>query len=277
MLSYKHGYHAGNQADVLKHVCLIQAYKSLKKRHNSISYIDTHAGSGDYKFKSDYMSKNKEYENGISILENYKYENQSIKFYLKIIRNINNSKKISFYPGSPLIMSYMSDNSDKLSFYELHNNEFILLRKNLSKQINSKFFNKDGFNFTNQKINSNEKTLVLIDPSYEIKDDFEKVVNTLRILDNEYSNLTALIWYPVLNVENNDLFIENIRKIGSNRITRIELPLKKYNEDIGMKGTGIILFDGSKFLINNMKECVKELYQIFKDENCNIKPKIQKI
>ena len=277
MLSYKHGYHAGNQADVLKHICLIQAYKSLKKHHNSISYIDTHAGSGDYNFKSDYMSKNKEYENGISILENYKYENQSIKFYLKIIRNINNSKKISFYPGSPLIMSYMSDNSDKLSFYELHNNEFILLRKNLSKQINSKFFNKDGFDFTNQKINSNEKTLVLIDPSYEIKDDFEKVVNTLRILDKEYSNLTALIWYPVLNVENNDLFIENIRKIGSNRITRIELPLKKYNEDIGMKGTGIILFDGSKFLINNMKECIKELYQIFKDENCNIKPKIQKI
>jgi len=277
MLSYKHGYHAGNQADVLKHICLIQAYKSLKKHHNSISYIDTHAGSGDYKFESDYMSKNKEYENGISILENYKYENQSIKFYLKILRNINNSKKMSFYPGSPLIMSYISDNSDKLSFYELHNNEFILLRKNLSKQINSKFFNKDGFEFTNQKINSNEKTLVLIDPSYEIKDDFEKVVNTLRILDKEYSNLTALIWYPVLNVENNDLFIENIRKIGSNRITRIELPLKKYNEDIGMKGTGIILFDGSKFLINNMKECVKELYQIFKDENCNIKPKIQKI
>ena len=277
MLSYKHGYHAGNQADVLKHICLIQAYKSLKKHHNSISYIDTHAGSGDYNFKSDYMSKNKEYENGISILENYKYENQSIKYYLKVLRNINNSKKMSFYPGSPLIMSYMSDNTDKLSFYELHNNEFVLLRKNLSKQSNSKVFNKDGFNFTNQKISSNEKTLVLIDPSYEIKDDFIKVVNTLRQLDQEYLNLTAIIWYPVLNIENNDIFIEKIRKLGSNRITRIELPLKKYNEEIGMKGSGIILFNGSKFLINNMKECVKELYQIFKNENCNIKPKIQRI
>jgi len=277
MLSYKHGYHAGNQADVLKHICLIQAYKSLKKHYNSIIYIDTHAGSGNYSFKSNYMSKNKEYENGISKLENYKYDNQSIKYYLKVLRNINNSEKLSFYPGSPSIMSYISDNSDKLSFYELHNNEFVLLRKNLSKQINSKAFNKDGFNFTNQKISSNEKTLVLIDPSYEIKDDFEKVVNTLRILDEAYSNLTAIIWYPVLNIENNDLFIENIRKLGSNRITRIELPLKKYDEEIGMKGSGIILFDGSKFLINNMKVCVKELYQIFKDENCNIKPKIQRI
>ena len=277
MLSYKHGYHAGNQADVFKHICLIQAYKSLKKLHNSISYIDTHAGSGNYDFKSDYMSKNKEYECGINKLENYKYENQSIKFYLKVLRNINNSKKLSFYPGSPSIIGYLSDNSDKLSFYELHSNEFLLLRKNLSKQSNSKVFNKDGFDFTNLIINSNEKTLVLIDPSYEIKDDFEKVVNTLRILDEEYSNLTALIWYPVLNIENNDLFIENIRKLGSNRITRIELPLKKYNEEIGMKGSGIILFNGSKFLINNIKECIKELFHIFKDENCNIKPKVQRI
>ncbi len=277
MLSYKHGYHAGNQADVLKHICLIQAYKSLKKYYNSISYIDTHAGSGYYKFDSDYMSKNKEYERGIGKLVSYKYHNKSIKYYLKVLRNINSSKKLSFYPGSPSIMSYLSDNSDKLSFYELHKNEFQILRKNFSKQINSKSFNSDGFEFTNEKINKNEKSLVLIDPSYEIKDDFDKVVNILEILDKNYSNLTAIIWYPVLNIENNDLFIDNIRKIGSNRITRIELPLKKYNEEIGMKGSGIILFDGTNFLINNIKECVKELYQIFKDESCNIKPKIQRI
>jgi 23S rRNA (adenine2030-N6)-methyltransferase len=223
------------------------------------------------------MSKNKEYENGISKLENYKYENQSIKFYLKVLRNINNSKKMAFYPGSPSIMSHLSDSSDKLLFYELHNNEVQLLRKHLAKQINSKVYNKDGFEFFLQNINPKEKTLVLIDPSYEIKDDFEKVVKTLKMLDEEYENVTAMIWYPVLNIENNDLFIENIRKLGSNRITRIELPLKKYNEEIGMKGSGIILFNGSNFLINNMKDCVKELFQIFKDENCNIKPKIQRI
>ena len=277
MLSYKHGYHAGNQADVLKHICLIQAYKSLKRHHKSISYIDTHAGSGDYNFKSDYMAKNKEYEKGISKLENYKYENQSIKYYLKVLRNINNSKKMTFYPGSPSIMSYLSDKDDKLSFYELHKNEFQLLRKYLSKKINSKTFNTNGFEFLLQKINSKVKTLVLIDPSYEIKDDFDKVVSTLKILDEKYENITAIIWYPVLNIENNDLFIESIRKLGSNRITRIELPLKKYNDEIGMKGNGVILFNGSNFLINNMKDCVKELYQIFKDENCNIKPKIQRI
>ncbi len=277
MLSYKHGYHAGNPADVLKHICLIQAYKSLKKHYNSISYIDTHAGSGNYSFTSDYMSKNKEYKEGIIKLQNYKYENQSIKYYLKVLRNINNSKKLSFYPGSPSIMSFLSDNNDKLLFYELHNNEFKVLRKYLSKKTNSKVLNKNGFEFTEKKINQKERTLVLLDPSYEMKIDYDNVINTLKILDQNYTNLTAIIWYPILNIENNDQFIENIRRLGSNKITRIELPLKKYNEEIGMKGSGIILFDGSNFLINRMKECVKELYQFFKDENCNIKPKIQKI
>ena len=276
MLSYKHGYHAGNEADVLKHICLIQAYKSLKRYHKSITYIDTHSGSGIYKFSSDYMSKNKEYIRGINKLENYKFDNQSINYYLKVLRNINNSKKLLFYPGSPLIMSHLTDNLDKLLFYELHNNEFNLLRKNLSKNLNAKIFNEDGFVFFD-KINTNSKTLALIDPSYEIKDDFNKVLNTLAILNAKFENLTAIIWYPVLNIEKNDLFIETVRKIGSNRITRIELPLKKYDEEVGMKGSGIILFDGSPFLIKLIRDCVRELHVLLKDENCNIKPKIQKL
>ena len=173
-------------------------------------------------------------------------------------------------------MSHLADNLDQILCYELHNNEFKLLRKNLSKNLNVKIFNKDGFEFVN-KVNEKKKTLVLIDPSYEIKDDFDKVLNTLRTLNAKFENLTAIIWYPVLNIEKNDLFIENIRKIGSNKITRIELPFKKYDEEVGMKGSGIILFDGSPYLIKLMRESVKELYLLLKDENCKIKPKIQKI
>ena len=277
MLSYKHGFHAGNQADVLKHICLIQAYKSLKRHYKSITYIDTHAGSGIYEFNNELMAKNKEYKNGVSKLEKYQSNNKSINYYLKILRNINNSKKLLFYPGSPKIMTYLTDHNDKLSFYELHNNEFQLLRKNLSNHINAKFFKKNGFEVVNNIFNSDEKILILIDPSFEIKEDFDKIIKTLQILNNNFFNVTAIIWYPILNIENNDLFIENIRKIGSDRINRIELPLKKYSEEIGMKGSGILLFNGNNFIINNIKECVRELYKLFKDEDCNIKPKIQKI
>ena len=134
MLSYNHGYHAGNYADVLKHICLLQAYKSLKKHHKSIIYIDTHSGNGMYKFNSEYMSQDKEYEMGINKLENYNDKNLSIKYYLKVLRQINNSKKLLFYPGSPLIMSNVTDNLDKLLFYEFDENEFKLLRQNYQKK-----------------------------------------------------------------------------------------------------------------------------------------------
>ena len=88
MLSYKHGYHAGNHSDVLKHLCLMYFIKSIKKSTNSITYIDTHSGGGIYDLNHDYMKKNKEYLSGISKVINFKTEDPYIRFYLKTIRNI---------------------------------------------------------------------------------------------------------------------------------------------------------------------------------------------
>ena len=133
----------------------------------------------------------------------------------------------------------------------MHNEEFIGPTTSISQEIDMMKYRQKDESF-NDKIKRMAKAL---SDNKEHQYDLEKIFGNMRFL-------------PAGRVQ---------AAIGSNRITRIELPLKKYNEDIGMKGIGIILFDGSKFLINNMKECVKELYQIFKDENCNIKPKIQKI
>ena len=267
MLSYKHGYHAGNNADVFKHICLLQAYKTLKKHHNSISYIDTHAGSGIYKFDSDDMSKNKEYLGGISKLEDYKYDNISIKYFLKVLKNINNSKKLLYYPGSPSIMSCVTDNFDRLSFYELHNNEFKLLRKNLSKKTNSKFFNKDGFNFINQKIDKNDKTLVLIDPSYEIKDDYNKVINFIKTNYEKLENKILLIWYPIINRMDTNLYIDEFKKTGIKNILRIEMPIQKDNEESGMTGSGLIILNAHKKTPQSLRGTIKELQSFLQIKN----------
>ena len=84
MLSYKHGFHAGNHSDVLKHICLIVLYaKSIKKSNNSIIYIDTHSGGGLYNLKHDYMKKNKEYLSGITKIVNFKTEDPYIRLLFK--------------------------------------------------------------------------------------------------------------------------------------------------------------------------------------------------
>ena len=273
MLSYKHGFHAGNHADVLKHIVLIYLYKLQKKHSKSISYIDTHSGNGLYKYISKYMEKNKEYKHGIKKIEKYVGENKLIKNYLNILKNI--SKNNNFYPGSPLIISSLSSNSDKLYFCELHNNEFDSLKKNLNKFTNIKNINTDGFEYLEKKLDYNKSYFILIDPSYEIKDDFFKIYHILDNLE-KYGNSKILIWYPILNYEDNDRFIENLRKKGISRIINFELPIISNSEDRGMKGSGLLIinFKENKIL-RDLKALSKELHIYLKQNDDVYNPKVR--
>lgn len=273
MLSYKHGFHAGNHADVLKHIVLIYLYKLQKKHNKSISYIDTHSGNGLYKYISKYMEKNKEYKHGIKKIEKYVGENKLIKNYLNILKNI--SKNNNFYPGSPLIISSLSSNSDKLYFCELHNNEFDSLKKNLNKFTNIKNINTDGFEYLEKKLDYNKSYFILIDPSYEIKDDFFKINHILDNLE-KYGSSKILIWYPILNYEDNDRFIENLRKKGISRIINFELPIISNSEDRGMKGSGLLIinFKENKIL-RDLKALSKELHIYLKQNDDVYNPKVR--
>ena len=273
MLSYKHGFHAGNHADVLKHIVLIYLYKLQKKRNKSISYIDTHSGNGLYKYISKYMEKNKEYKHGIKKIEKYVGENKLIKNYLNILKNI--SKNNNFYPGSPLIISSLSSNSDKLYFCELHNNEFDSLKKNLNKFTNIKNINTDGFEYLEKKLDYNKSYFILIDPSYEIKDDLFKINHILDNLE-KYGSSKILIWYPILNYEDNDRFIENLRKKGISRIINFELPIISNSKDRGMKGSGLLIinFKENKIL-RDLKALSKELHNYLKQNDDVYNPKVR--
>ena len=273
MLSYKHGFHAGNHADVLKHVVLIYLYNLLKKHNKSISYIDTHSGNGMYKYISRYMEKNKEYKYGIKKIQKYVGENKSIKNYLNILKTI--SKNNNFYPGSPFIISSISNNSDKLYFCELHNNEFDSLKKNLIKFTNTKNINTDGFKYLENNLDKDKSYFILIDPSYEIKDDFIKVN---KILDNleQYEKSKILIWYPILNYESNDIFIENLRKKGIGRIINIELPITSNNNERGMKGSGLLIINFKEIkILRDLKALSKELHFYLKQNDDVYNPKVR--
>ena len=262
MLSYKHGYHAGNHADVLKHIILIFLYNSEKKYNKSISYIDTHAGNGVYKYTSKYMDKNKEYKFGIKKIEKYDGQNLLIKNYLRFIKNFGKN----FYPGSPHIISNLSSSKDKLFFFELHTNEYESLKKNLIKFSNIKIKNSDGFDYINNLSNKLESSFIFIDPSYEIKDDFDKVNNILDNIEEKFIKSKIIIWYPILEFSENDLFIESIRKKGIGNIINIELPIKSKKEKEGMLGSGLLLINfNNKSIFKNLKLVAKELQFILKE------------
>ena len=273
MHSYKHAYHAGNHADVIKHVILLYLYNIEKKANNSISYIDTHSGNGIYKYISKHMDKNKEYKNGIKKIQNYNGNNVLIKNYLSNINKI--SEKNNFYPGSPIFISSISNNKDKLFFCELHNNEYNLLKKNLTKYTNAKTLNVDGFNFIINKVNK-KNYFIFIDPSYEIKDDFYKVEHILNNIDKLFSKSKIIIWYPVLETLENDTFIQNIRKKGINNILNVEVPIMKYGENIGMQGSGLLLINfTNRSIKKNLNEVIHEIQNILKQEEKSTRFKLR--
>ena len=272
MLSYKHGFHAGNHADVLKHIVLIYLYKLLKKHNKSISYIDTHSGNGLYRYISRYMDKNKEYKYGIKKIGKYDGDNILIKNYLNTIKTI--TKNNSFYPGSPLIVSNISSKLDKLYFCELHNNEYDTLKKNLNKFTNIKNINTDGFEFIEKNL-FNKKYFILIDPSYEIKEDFIRVLNVLDNIE-KFEKSRILIWYPILNYDDNDIFIESLRKKGISKIINLELPILSNNEKKGLKGSGLLIinFKENK-IMKDLKALSKELHFYLKQNDDVYNPKIR--
>jgi len=260
MLSYKHGFHAGNHADVLKHICLIYFIKSIKNSYNSIIYIDTHSGGGIYNLKHNYMEKNKEYLTGISKIINFKTDDPNIRYYLKTIKNINLSSQIKFYPGSPKISQFLTDKNDELYFYELHNNEYEVLKNNFKKNINIKIVKKDGFRiFESKKIKKEKNGIILIDPSYEIKDDYEKVISFVNNNYYQFDNKIILIWYPLLNRDNTNQFIDQFKKTGIKDILRIEMPIKNDNEEREMTGSGLIGINTHKKTAQNLRGTIKEL------------------
>ena len=274
MLSYKHGFHAGNHADVLKHIVLIYLYNLAKKHNKSISYIDTHSGNGKYRYTSRYMEKNKEYKYGIKKIEKYVGGNKLIKNYLNIIKKV--SKNNNFYPGSPFIISNISEAKDKLFLCEMHNNEFKSLKINLTNFNNVKLINSSGFEYINKISNINNNFFIFIDPSYEIKDDFEKIYNFIDNIEIKYERAKILIWYPILSYSENDIFIETIRKKGISNILNLELPILKDDDNRGMKGSGLLIINfNNKLIFKNLKLLIRELNAYLTDSNEVFKPKVR--
>ena len=221
----------------------------------------------------DIAFKNAQKENRPALVSYTVCGDNNKKTSLNILKTI--SKNNNFYPGSPFIISNISNNLDKLYFCELHNNEFDSLKKNLIKFTNIKNINTDGFKYLENNLDKDKSYFILIDPSYEIKDDFIKVNNILDNLE-QYEKSKILIWYPILNYDDNDIFIENLRKKGIGRIINLELPITSNNDERGMKGSGLLIINFKEIkILRDLKALSKELHFYLKQNDDVYNPKVR--
>ncbi len=266
MLSYRHGFHAGNFADVFKHFLLVYLLKKLKNK-KPFSFIDAFAGAGKYFLNDPFMKKNKEYLNGITKVLSSNIKDPFIKDYLDLVKIGNfNNKTISFYPGSCLLSLMVLDKKDKIYLSELHNNEFTPKKKNFEKNKNIKIEKKDAYSFLNQIINFHKgNKLILIDPSYEVKNEYEKIIKLVKHNTNQFPSSCFLIWYPVLESEKTYLFIKKFINTNVQNLTHINIQLK--NSFLRMQGTGFFIVNAPSNMKNDVSKGLETLLEILKDKN----------
>lgn len=257
MLSYRHSFHAGNHADVLKHLVLMLIIESLQQKEKGFYYLDTHAGIGRYRLFSHEAEKTAEFEGGIARLWQQPEQElpEEIARYLKLIKRVNHGNpSLRYYAGSPLIAAMMLRDQDRALLTELHPSDFPLLRNNFKEfdRVSVKLAN--GFQQIKATLPPKERRgLVLIDPPYELKEDYELVVEAIREGYKRFATGVYAIWYPVVLRQQSKKIVKGLEETGIRKILQIELAVRPDSDQKGMTASGMIVINPPWTLEQQMK------------------------
>ncbi|TSJ87595.1 23S rRNA (adenine(2030)-N(6))-methyltransferase RlmJ [Gilliamella apicola] len=244
MLSYRHSYHAGNHADVLKHIVLTLCINSLKEKEKPFLYLDTHSGAGRYLLQSEHAEKTGEYLSGINLIWQQSETPELLNTYLSVLKRYNPLDNLKYYLGSPLIAKQLLREQDKINLTELHPTDYPLLRQEFSKDKRARVLREDGFSQLKSKLPpESRRGIVLIDPSYEIKDDYQKIPKALLEAYKRFATGIYLIWYPVVSRTQTQKMIDEIVNLGIKKISQFEFAIKPDNNQKGMTASGIIVIN----------------------------------
>ncbi|MGE0372558.1 MAG: 23S rRNA (adenine(2030)-N(6))-methyltransferase RlmJ [Gammaproteobacteria bacterium] len=242
MLSYRHAFHAGNFADVLKHLVLDRILAHLAIKDKPFFCLDTHAGSGGYDLTGTYARKNGEFEGGIGRLWGRGDLPAPLADYLAAVQEFNTSDRLRAYPGSPYFERRRLRARDRLVLCELHPTELRELKSFAQKDRRIKVVYGDGFRECIGFLPPTERRgLVLIDPSYEIKTDFRKAVETLSRACRQFETGIFALWYPVIERRRIDGMEEALRRSGIRRVMLFELGVEPDARERGMTASGMIV------------------------------------
>ncbi|MBC7413855.1 MAG: 23S rRNA (adenine(2030)-N(6))-methyltransferase RlmJ [Herminiimonas sp.] len=260
MLSYRHAFHAGNHADVLKHVVTMQLLSYLGQKDAATMYIDTHAGAGLYALDGGYAAKNAEFESGIARLWDRKDLPAPLAEYVKLIKGLNPSGKMRYYPGSPYCADKVMREHDRLRLFELHPADFKILQDNFRKveahaaaqgerpsTRGTRMMIQKGDGFQGLKAllpPPSRRGLVLIDPPYEDKGDYKRVKDTLQDALVRFATGIYAVWYPVLHRMESRQLPDKLKRLTSNGWLNVTLTVSTPSPDgFGLHSSGMFVIN----------------------------------
>ena len=270
MFSYRHAFHAGSHADILKHLTLIHLVEYLQEKPGALTIVDTHAGAGIYSLVDGFATVSKEAEGGIFRLSQFFDKNsqtpESIKKYLEIIQAENANGELNTYPGSPFIIARLLRPQDRLKLFELHPKEIDILRHNIgelkqAKQID--VYAADSFSRLKGLLPPpSRRGLVLIDPSYEDKQDYRYLENAMEEALQRFATGCYAIWYPILSRRESTLLPDHLKKIAATHKRswlHTELRVENAPGERRLQASGMFIINPPWTLEKNLAEALPAL------------------
>jgi 23S rRNA (adenine2030-N6)-methyltransferase len=267
MLSYQHAYHAGNHADVLKHAVLAAALTRLAAKPKALRYVETHAGAGGYDLRAAAAQKNREHERGIARVWPATEAPAAVARLLTLVRRYNDDRGLVRYPGSPWLAQQCLRAQDDLHLFELHPAEHAALERNCARDRRVEVRRADGLVGCIGLVPPPERRgLVLIDPSYERRDEADEVLDAVAKLHRRFATGVLLIWYPLIERSWVERFERRLRGVCA-RVSTYELTVAAAGGARGLLGSGVFAVNPPWQLDDELEAALPWLAAKLGDEN----------
>lgn len=266
-MNYRHAFHAGGPADVVKHAVLTRILVHLRNKPAAFRVIDTHAGAGLYDLRGPEATRSPEWRDGIERLLAAPLTGEAgalLAPYLDIVRAINIGDGIINYPGSPAIVRAMLRSQDRMVACEIEPNAAAALAHHLGRDRRFKTVAVDGWTALNAYVPPPERRgVVLIDPPFEAADEFPRLAQALEAAHRKWATGIFLVWYPTKGRQDSEVFVRRLRRSAIPKVLRLEIDFATQRQGETVGGCGLIAINPPWLLADEAKIVLPLLAKVF--------------
>ena len=264
-MNYRHAFHAGNHADVLKHYVLSRLIALLSRKEAPFAYLDSHAGVGLYDLQGDQASRTGEWLQGIDRLWQAEDVPDPLLDYLEVIRAMNPDGVLRHYPGSPELARMLTREQDRLHLNEKHPEDGRLLKENMHGDRRVAVHLGEGWHVPRALLPTREKrALLLIDPPFEQADEQERCVQALNEAIGRMRQAVVAIWYPIKDLNQLKRFYRDLQKSTAPKLLRIELYVQAADDAQRLNGSGLVISNPPWGLEEELKQVLPWLTSLLR-------------
>ena len=243
-MNYRHLYHAGNFADVFKHVVLTALLQAMQRKPKPFCYIETHAGAGKYALNSSTVHKTQEFEQGIQRLWHLTDSPELVSHYLEIVKKFNPSNQLRTYPGSPCLARQLLRPEDRIVLCELQSEVYAQLRQEFSRTKQARVYLEDGYGILKAVLPPLERRgVVLIDPSFEQANEFTNLVRQAHAAYQRWETGVYVLWYPIKSQRILQKFHRDLVATGMKDLLAIQLYVYPKDVELRLNGAGVVIIN----------------------------------